>query len=121
MRIADLDAPVILAFLDDLVGATPDVHTWIVGNEMNMSLEALGFPGGRIDPSHYANVFRAARARIRSKPGHGDDAVFVGAVAPGCSGGEPVFAGFVGGGDAVVEGEVVYFDHLVTQGVAPFQ
>ncbi len=75
-----------LAFLDDLVGATPDVHTWIVGNEMNMSLEALGFPGGRIDPSHYANVFRAARARIRSKPGHGDDAVFVGAVAPGVAG-----------------------------------
>jgi len=76
-----------LAFFNDLVPTTPDVHTWVIGNEMNMILEAKAHPGGVIDPSWYATVFRAARAKIRSYPGHQQDAVFVGGVAPGGAGG----------------------------------
>lgn len=75
-----------LAAIDDLVSAASGVHTWIIGNEMNMSLEAKGFPGGKIPVSTYANVFRAARARIRQHAGHQQDAVFVGGLAPGAVG-----------------------------------
>ncbi len=72
-----------LAYVDDAVSAAPDVHTWVIGNEMNMALEAKSHPNGVIDPGWYAHVYRQAQARIRSLPGHADDAVFVGAVAPG--------------------------------------
>ncbi|MFT3767978.1 MAG: hypothetical protein QM820_21210 [Minicystis sp.] len=67
------------------------MHTWIIGNEMNMSAEAKAFPGGKIPANVYADVFRAARARIRKRPGHEQDAVFVGAAAPGAAGG-PAYA-----------------------------
>ena len=72
-----------LRYVDDLVARTRNVHTWLIGNEMNMGLEARAFPGGCIAPRWYAEVYRAARARIRAVPGHARDAVFVGGVAPG--------------------------------------
>ena len=75
-----------LKFLDDLVGSTPDVHHWIIGNEMNLILEAKAHPDGRIDPAWYATVYRAARQKIQSRAGHANDAVFVGAVSPGVGG-----------------------------------
>jgi hypothetical protein len=58
------------------------VHTWIIGNEMNMKGEALGFPGGQIPYDVYGEMYRAARDLIRGTPGHGSDAVFVGGVSP---------------------------------------
>jgi hypothetical protein len=58
------------------------VHTWIIGNEMNMKGEALGFPGGRIPYNVYGDVYRSARALIRGTAGHGNDAVYVGGVSP---------------------------------------
>ncbi|QSQ23319.1 hypothetical protein JY651_51020 [Pyxidicoccus parkwayensis] len=58
------------------------VHTWIIGNEMNMKGEALGFPGGTIPYHVYGDVYRSARALIRGTSGHGNDAVFVGGVSP---------------------------------------
>ncbi|MFP2926531.1 hypothetical protein ACLESO_15180 [Pyxidicoccus sp. 3LG] len=58
------------------------VHTWIIGNEMNMKGEARGFPGGTIPYHIYGDVYRAARQLIRSTPGHGGDAVYVGGVSP---------------------------------------
>jgi hypothetical protein len=76
-----------LAYVGEAVSAAPDVHAWVIGNEMNMVLEAKGFPKGVIDPAWYAHVYREARARIRALPGHADDAVLVGAVAPGAKGG----------------------------------
>jgi hypothetical protein len=63
------------------------VHTWVIGNEMNMILEAKAHPGGVIDPNWYAQVYRAARAKIHGYPGHDKDAVFVGGVSPGGAGG----------------------------------
>lgn len=74
-----------LRYLDDLVARASAVHTWVIGNEMNTDLEARGFAGGCIAPRWYAEVFRAARQRIRAVAGHGNDAVFVGGVAPGPS------------------------------------
>ncbi|MCY1020192.1 hypothetical protein [Pyxidicoccus sp. MSG2] len=58
------------------------VHTWIIGNEMNMKGEALGFPGGRIPYNVYGDVYRSARALIRGTAGHGNDVVYVGGVSP---------------------------------------
>lgn len=72
-----------LAYIDDIVRAAPDVHAWTIGNEMNMKLEAKGFPGGAIDPAWYASVYKAASARIHALAGHEGDAVFLGGVAPG--------------------------------------
>lgn len=55
-------------------------HTWIIGNEMNFSIER---PRGEpITPSIYAECFGLCRFRIRSNPGHQDDRVVIGAVAP---------------------------------------
>jgi hypothetical protein len=71
-----------LAYIADVVPIVPDVHTWIIGNEMNMIAEAVGHPGGKIDPLWYSQVFRAAREKIQSYPGHDKDAVLVGAVSP---------------------------------------
>jgi hypothetical protein len=76
-----------LLFVDQAVPAMDAVHTWVVGNEMNMALEAKGFPQGRIPADWYASVYRAVRGRIRSVPGHEGDAVLVGGVAPGGAGG----------------------------------
>ncbi|NMO22118.1 hypothetical protein HPC49_36005 [Pyxidicoccus fallax] len=58
------------------------VHTWIIGNEMNMKGEALGFPGGQIPYHVYGDVYRAARQLIQSIDGHRNDAVYVGGVSP---------------------------------------
>ena len=72
-----------LHYIDDLVAANPGVHGWVIGNEMNIVIEALGHPGGVIDPAWYAEVYTAARARIHGHPGHGDDLVYLGGVSPG--------------------------------------
>jgi hypothetical protein len=74
-----------LAYVAEAVAAAPDAHSWIIGNEMNLGLEALGFDKRVIPASWYAEVYRAARARIRSTPGHAADVVMVGAVAPGAA------------------------------------
>jgi len=85
-----------LNYLRDLVPVATGVHTWLVGNEMNMRLEAKAFAGGVIDPAWYANVYREARRVIRSFPGHEQDAVFVGGLAPGTG---PDAARFMSGRD----------------------
>jgi hypothetical protein len=75
-----------LQFVDEAVPAMDAVHTWVIGNEMNMTVEAKGFPEGRIPAGWYASVYRAARSRIRGVAGHEADAVLVGGVAPGAGG-----------------------------------
>lgn len=75
-----------LAYLGDAVSLAPDAHTWVIGNEMNLSFEAVGFDDDRIPVARYAEVYRAARTRIRSVPGHEGDVVLVGAVAPRAAG-----------------------------------
>jgi len=66
-------------------------HIWIIGNEMNHPVERPGAkvegdrlinPGETITPSMYANCYRQCRAAIKAVPGHQNDQVIVGAVAP---------------------------------------
>lgn len=66
-------------------------HIWIIGNEMNHPIERPGVkqegdrlinPGEAITPSMYANCYRQCRAAIKALPGHQNDQVIVGAVAP---------------------------------------
>ena len=66
------------------VQASPGCGIWIIGNEMNMPDERPGSPGqeNQITPQLYAECFRLCRDDIRSRPGHENDRVIVGAVAP---------------------------------------
>jgi N-acetyl-anhydromuramyl-L-alanine amidase AmpD/predicted nucleic acid-binding Zn-ribbon protein len=70
-------------------------HIWIIGNEMNYAVERPGVrydrtkdppaildPGEVITPDKYARCYRLCRDAIRSVPGHAEDEVLVGAVAP---------------------------------------
>jgi LysM repeat protein len=58
-------------------------HIWIIGNEMNHENEWPGGPEGQpITPERYAECFRRCRQEIHNRPGHEDDQVVVGAVAP---------------------------------------
>ncbi|MGQ9840353.1 MAG: N-acetylmuramoyl-L-alanine amidase [Anaerolineae bacterium] len=70
-------------------------HIWIIGNEMNFAVERPGVQYDRstnpprlvnsgevILPGMYANCYRQCRDAIKSVPGHQDDQVIVGAVAP---------------------------------------
>lgn len=70
-------------------------HIWIIGNEMNFAVERPGVQYDRsqqpprlaqageiIQPGMYANCYRQCRAAIRAAPGHENDQVIVGAVAP---------------------------------------
>ncbi len=66
-------------------------HIWIIGNEMNHPIERPGAkmegdrlvnPGETITPSMYANCYRQCRTAIKAVPGHQNDQVIVGAVAP---------------------------------------
>ena len=70
-------------------------HIWIIGNEMNFTVERPGVefdrsqnpprltrPGEIIQPGMYANCYRQCRAAIRAVPGHEKDQVIVGGVAP---------------------------------------
>jgi hypothetical protein len=53
---------------------------WVIGNEMNREPE---WPYGRpIYPTDYGRCYTLCRDRIRSLPGHEDDQVIMGAVAP---------------------------------------
>ncbi len=62
------------------VAASRGCKLWIVGNEMNHGQE---WPGGQlITPAQYAECFRLCRAAIHALPGHADDGVIIGAVAP---------------------------------------
>lgn len=58
-------------------------HIWIIGNEMNLANE---WPGGKngqaITPERYKDCFMRCHAEIHRRPGHEDDQVVVGAVAP---------------------------------------
>jgi len=55
-------------------------HIWIIGNEMNHSQER---PQGQpITPELYAQCFIKCRQAIKNLPGHADDQVIIGAVAP---------------------------------------
>jgi hypothetical protein len=67
----------------NFVQASPGCRIWIIGNEMNFSAERPGGPGGQVITPHlYASCFRKCRNEIRSRPGHADDQVVVGAVSP---------------------------------------
>ncbi len=57
------------------------VKHWIIGNEINLHVEAEAFPNKYISGQHYAKVYLAARNAIRSVPGHADDIVMVAAPA----------------------------------------
>ena len=66
-------------------------HIWIIGNEMNYSIERPGVraeggrlinPGETILPAMYANCYRQCRNAIRGLVGHETDQVIVGAPAP---------------------------------------
>lgn len=59
-------------------------HIWIIANEMNLAVERPGGPehGEGITPDKYVAAFRACRREIRSRPGHENDQVVVGAVGP---------------------------------------
>ncbi|HKZ85517.1 MAG TPA: N-acetylmuramoyl-L-alanine amidase [Anaerolineae bacterium] len=72
------------------VADSKGAHVWIIGNEMNHANEqpgvqfrASGFTAEElIAPEKYAECFTKARARIKMLPGHEDDQVVLGAVAP---------------------------------------
>ncbi|MCX7670490.1 MAG: N-acetylmuramoyl-L-alanine amidase, partial [Anaerolineae bacterium] len=75
----------------NFVRSSPGAHIWIIGNEMNHPIERPGAkiegdrvinPGETITPSMYANCYRQCRAAIKAVPGHQNDQVIVGAVAP---------------------------------------
>ena len=70
-------------------------HIWIIGNEMNYAVERPGVrydrskdppvlldPGEIITPAMYARCYRLCREAIHRVPGHEDDEVLIGAVAP---------------------------------------
>ena len=64
----------------NFVENSPGANIWIIGNEMNHSQER---PNGQpITPQLYAECFKKCRAEIRKRPGHEQDRVVVGAVAP---------------------------------------
>jgi hypothetical protein len=71
-----------LQYVREAVQQCDAVHTWIVGNEMNIRHEARAFRDELIPPEHYAAVYRQTRTVIRSMPGHENDQVVVGAVSP---------------------------------------
>lgn len=55
-------------------------HIWIIGNEMNLSLEWP--PGEQITPTLYASCFLQCRNAIRNVTGHENDQVICGALSP---------------------------------------
>ncbi|MCL7452806.1 MAG: discoidin domain-containing protein [Anaerolineae bacterium] len=67
----------------NFVQASPGCRIWIIGNEMNSATERPGGPNGQvITPQRYASCFLKCRNEIRRRPGHAEDQVLVGAVAP---------------------------------------
>ncbi|MCI0475868.1 MAG: discoidin domain-containing protein [Anaerolineales bacterium] len=67
------------------VSNSPGARIWIIGNEMNSSAERpLLLDGSRevITPELYALCFLKCRDAIKNLPGHADDWVISGAIAP---------------------------------------
>jgi len=67
------------------VAHSPGARIWIIGNEMNSSAERPLLPNGSrevITPELYALCFLKCRDAIKNVPGHADDLVIPGAVAP---------------------------------------
>jgi hypothetical protein len=62
------------------VAASPGCRIWIIGNEMNHGQER---PDGEvITPYMYALCYKLCRSQIHCLPGHEEDEVVMGAVAP---------------------------------------
>ncbi len=62
------------------VAASKGAQVWIIGNEMNHPSE---YPSGqRITPQQYSSCFSKCRNAIHAKPGHANDQVVPGGVAP---------------------------------------
>jgi LysM repeat protein len=58
-------------------------HIWIIGNEMNYQVEWPGGSNGQpLTPARYADCFKRCHAEIHGRPGHENDQVVLGAVAP---------------------------------------
>lgn len=79
----------------NFVRASAGCHIWIIGNEMNIPVERPGVQFDRsqnpprlaqagevILPGLYVSCYRRCREAIRAVPGHAQDQVVVGAVAP---------------------------------------
>ena len=64
----------------NFVRDSPGCHIWIIGNEMNMEREQPR--GEQITPRLYADCYRMCRDAIRRVPGHANDQVITGAIAP---------------------------------------
>ena len=76
-------------------GKSSACHIWVIGNEMNYAVERPGVRYDRgqnppavvevgevITPAIYTSCYRLCRDAIHAVPGHEDDEVLVGAVAP---------------------------------------
>ncbi len=64
---------------------SPGPRIWVIGNEMNLSVERPQFRDGTrelITPEKYAQCFTKCRNAIRNLRGHSDDWVIPGAVGP---------------------------------------
>ncbi|MBI5303369.1 MAG: hypothetical protein HY868_14635 [Chloroflexi bacterium] len=64
---------------------SPSARVWIIGNEMNIIAERPTTSGGVreiITPAKYVDCFVQCRDAIRAIPGHADDWVVPGAIAP---------------------------------------
>jgi len=64
---------------------SPGARIWLIGNEMNSSAERPLLPDGSreiITPELYALCFLKCRDAIKNIPGHADDLVIPGAIAP---------------------------------------
>ncbi|MEM7344399.1 MAG: N-acetylmuramoyl-L-alanine amidase [Chloroflexota bacterium] len=69
-------------FVEDSQGA----NIWLIGNEMNFEREQPRRQGSSeaelITPRRYAECYKMCRAKIKALPGHEDDLVVVGSMAP---------------------------------------
>ncbi len=64
---------------------SPGAHIWIIGNEMNSSVKRPRLPDHSreiITPENYARCFLKCHSAIKNIPGHAEDWVLPGAVAP---------------------------------------
>jgi hypothetical protein len=69
------------------VNASHGANIWLIGNEMNYEIEQPRLSDGSNDPEpitprRYARCYKLVRQKIKSVPGHFDDLVVVGSIAP---------------------------------------
>lgn len=73
--------------VDSVVNVLKDYcHIWIIGNEMNLTSEANGFPDNKITPEYYVQIYKAVRNAIHSRASTGapgQHIVLLGPVSPG--------------------------------------